>query len=163
MIINCISKLFLSYYNKKYEGDNVKRLIMIPLFVVLFLSACGTDDLKQTIAEQEEEIESLTQELEEVEQEQESIKEETNESQIELYMNMLNDIYSNYSEYDSFDKDTAMELYDKMMNHSTEPKEIWAAKEVMVAELNADNEDVYNDFFDEIIELEETFSSIEWE
>lgn len=134
-----------------------RGLVFITL--VLSLVACGTDGLEQTISEQQEKIGALETkvaelELELSEKELEASRAEMEDTETDVRIAMLNNIIIEYQEdYEEFNPDVAVSMY----NAIKEDEGLKDMKDIMIGEMESDHQEMYGNFFDDIVELEELF------
>lgn len=125
------------------------------LLLIVFLVACANDDLGEN--------ETGNQEVEESKENLQEAWEQSQETEKELYITMLNMLIDEYDEqHDLFDTEKGVDIYELIVNH---PKGIEVARDTkdgIIGIMSEDEQIVYGEFYDKVIELEETFSHIDW-
>lgn len=137
----------------------MKRLIVL-LMAAMLLVACGNDKEKLQVDEVSNVDDLIQERLDEL-----LVKDElTEDDEKELYGIALNSILNEYDkEYEVFDIKTGTKLFNSIKPVADEDVEVAAGmKDSLIKLMDNEQQKVYGSFLDEIIELEETFSHLEW-
>lgn len=99
------------------------------------------------------------------EEEFKPIHDETKETEKELYARMLNSILNEYDEeYEAFDLEAGTKFYELVRGIANEDIDVAInMKDSLLESLEGDEREVYSKLFDDLVELEDTFSHLEWE
>ncbi len=143
------------------EGFEMKRLLIL-LVTAVFLVACGNKEIEKDESEIKVEQTSFNKNdrLEEL-LNQEKLSEDDEK---ELYLIALNSILNKYDEeYEIFDMEAGTNLYKSIKPTANQNVEVAnGMKESLVELMDEEQQKVYGSFLDELMELEETFSHLDW-
>ncbi|MFA1819018.1 hypothetical protein ACDX78_02240 [Virgibacillus oceani] len=156
----------------------MKKVLFI-LFAALFVVGCSGDD-EESAEVNAEEMEPMEQsEGEEVKSEQddefdidefiENAREETyeqsEEAEKEIYLNSINNLISDYDEtYETFTTEAGTNFYD-MVIQDIDTNGIDVARgntDQLLDVLKPEEQEAFSEFLDELLEIEETFSHLDW-